>query len=84
MKNDCVDFIRQYGTPSCAYIAAKIMYFWSDEWEQILGGFKAIDHFILIYDDLNNTWYNGEVVKYNENTLIHTIKFDYNENLIKN
>jgi hypothetical protein len=62
--------------------SSSLIYFWPDEWEQVLAGDKAVGHGIQFYVTLNwqadATWLTGIVTAYDSKEDLHFIQIDSN------
>lgn len=56
-------FYVEHGRPNTLIKGSKATYFWDDEWEQELSGFKAIGHFLKV-DVGKGYWAQGKIVDY--------------------
>lgn len=86
-------FYGDFGRPNFTYISNKTIAFWPDEWLKVLGGFKALGHFIQWYQDAPSSnvqcqsigWYQGQVVGYIRETDEYIIQVDtsgYSDNKV--
>jgi hypothetical protein len=49
-------------------------HFWPNEWENVLGGKKSINHFIQIF--IYNQWKSGRIIDYSNDTKLYKFQFD--------
>lgn len=69
------NFFVTFGRPSISIKNGKYYHFWPDEWEKVLGGFKAVGHYIRI-QITGTELRQGFIIDYVPEKDMYTIKFD--------
>lgn len=68
-------FYGEHGKPSCAIINGASLSFWPDEWKKVLGGNKAVSHYIQVFTP-DGIWIGGKIVQYDKEKDKHTIRIE--------
>lgn len=69
-------FFTDYGRPNTAITAKEVINFWPDEWIKVLGGSKAIGHYIQVFLEKENVWREGKVTNYRSSDDSYSILLD--------
>ena len=60
-------FFGQFGRPSAIVIGSRTLVFWPEDWVKVVGGFRALGHFVEWFDESNSNngcEVTGQVVGY--------------------
>jgi ubiquitin C-terminal hydrolase len=69
-------FFNFYGRPNILITPKDVINFWPDEWDKVLGGHKAVGHYVQVYMEKEKIWREGKVVNYRAEDDKHTILLD--------
>ena len=57
-------FFGQFGRPATILIGSRTVVFWPDDWVKVIGGLRALGHFVEWFDENHGYEISGQVVGY--------------------